>query len=138
MAQRTVDLIDIGVPMEIANRLGDNGPFYASASSGGGTSTATVIGGANGANQICFNASSGAAFVFGAGTELGDEYRLTNIGTTISIFTPSTGFWQSGSTSSQASFSLTSGKTAWCFRMGPLPFPSGSISADQWVYILSA
>jgi hypothetical protein len=138
MAQRTVDLIDIGLPMEIANRLGDNGPQYISTSSGGGTSTATVIGGQNGANQLVLNASASAAFVFGAATELGDEYRLANIGTTCTIFTPSTGFWQTGSTSSQASFSLTSGKTAWCFRVGPVPFPTGSVSADQWVYILSA
>ncbi len=135
---RTVDLINIGMQEEIANRVGMNGPQYISSSTGSAQSTATLIGGPNGANVISINASANAALTFSPTTEILDQYTLYCTGTVITIFTPvsTSGSWHTGSATT--SFTIASGKSAIIMRAGPEPFPTGSIVSDRWIYTLSA
>lgn len=133
---RTVDLMGVGMPAEEANRAGSNGPQYVTTSTGSLQSTATIIGGPNGANIISFNASANAAFTFSSTTEIGDQFILTNVGTTVTIFTATGGTWMVGSAT--ASVGIASGKSLLVTRFGPEAFPAGSVVSDLWIYTLSA
>lgn len=134
---RAIELMGIGVNAEEANRNGDIGPQYYSTSTGSLQSTATIIGGPNGGTILELNASANAAFTFNANTEIDRTYTLYAPGTTMTVFTPTTGTWQTGSTSTSSSFTIASGKSAYAFRVGPIPFPTGSIAADRWIFTLS-
>lgn len=136
----TKDLIGIGMPEEEANRVGVNGPQYITTSTGSAASTATIIGGPNGANLITVNASANAALTFSPSTELADVFTIANVGTTLVIFTPysTSSAWQTGSTSATNSLSMASGKSAMIWRVGPEPAPAGSVLSDRWIYVLTA
>lgn len=134
---RAIELMGIGVPTEQALRDGDLGPQYIASATGTGSaqSTATLIGGPNGATILELAASAGAAFTFMNNTEVDRQYTLYAPGTTMTIYTPlSTSLWQTSATS----FTIASGKTAIAFRVGPIPFPTGSVATDRWLYTLSA
>jgi hypothetical protein len=139
---RAIDLMGIGVNAEEANRDGDIGPQYytsATATITSVQSTTSIIGGPNGATIIEFNASSAAAVTFHPNTEIDRTYTLYNSGgTTMTIYTPvsTSGSWQTGSATT--SMTIGSGKTAFITRLGGVPFPTGSVIADRWIYTLSA
>jgi hypothetical protein len=132
---RAIELMGIGMAAEEAIREGDLGPAYVSTSISGTQSTATVIGGPNGATILELAASAGAAFTFHPQTEIDRTYTIYAPGTTMTIFTPSAvSLFQTSATS----FTIGSGKTAFVFRVGPIPFPTGSVATDRWLYQLSA
>jgi len=132
---RAIELMGVGMAAEEAIREGDLGPYYASVSTGSAQSTATIIGGPNGATILELAASANAAFTFSNTTEVDRQYTLYAPGTTMTIYTPvSTSFWQTSATS----FTIGSGKVAFAFRVGPIPFPTGSVATDRWLYTISA
>jgi hypothetical protein len=138
---RAIELMGIGVNAEEAQRDGDLGPQYytsATATITSVQSTTSIIGGPNGATIIEFNTSAAAAVTFNAQTEMDRTYTLYCVGTVVTIYTPTStsGSWQTGSATT--SFTIASGKTAYVTRLGPVPFPTGSVVSDRWIYTLSA
>ena len=138
MPARVIDLLENGMPVELANQVGAVGPQYLTTSASSVQSTATIIGGPNGANILELNCSTSAAVTFSATTPIGEEYFLYNTGTAITIFLPTSTSPSFQTGSATTSLSLVSGKSAIIFRAGPVPYPTGSVVADRWIYTLTA
>lgn len=130
------DLMGVGMTAEEALREGDVGPqFLSSVTSsftGGAASTASTIGGPNGATILELQGSSGAALVFLNTTEKDRWYTLYNTGSNaISIFCPIGSSFQTATGSVNT---VTVGGVNYIFRLGPVPNPTGSVTADRWIF----
>ena len=136
------DLMGEGSPAEQALLNGDIGPVYVSSSlssltggiqfTGGTQSAAATIGGPNGATILECNGSSGAALTFLSTTPQDRVYTVSNVsGNTLTIFTPVNGTFQIGSAT--ASVAVTAAGVNFITRLGPIPFPGGSIISDRWI-----
>jgi hypothetical protein len=140
----TKDLMGIGVAAEEAIRVGDVGPQYLATLGGSAVSTATQIGGPNGATILELNPGSVAgsvnSVVFLATTELDRTYTLINSNSTNSanVFPATASAASFNGLGAGASFAIPANKVAYVARMGAVPPVSGSIASDRWIYTLSS
>ncbi len=134
------DLTGIGVSAEEAIRVGDTGPTYLTGLGGSAISIATKIGGPTGPTLIEINVSTASvgSVVFNTLTEIDRPYTIVNSSANPgNVFPPTSTASFNGLTAGN-SFSLPANKVAYISRLGPIPFVSGSIASDRWIYSVSA
>lgn len=126
------DLMGVGMTAEEAIREGDVGPQFINTFTGGAASTASTIGGPNGATILELQGSASAALVFLSTTEKDRWYTIYNTGSNaVNIFCPIGSSFQTATGSVQA---VSVGGVNYIFRLGPIPNPTGSVSTDRWIF----
>lgn len=135
----TKDLMGVGVTAEEAIRVGDVGPQYLTVLGGSAISTATQIGGPNGATilEINVTTSTSGSVVFLPTTEIDRWYTIVNSSSNAGNVFPCCAGSSFNGLGNGLSFSLPGNKVAYVARMGPIPTPTGSVAADRWLYTLS-
>lgn len=127
-----IDLMGVGMAAEEALREGDVGPQLVTTFSGQAASTASTIGGPNGATILELQGSASAALTFMSNTERDRWYTIYNTGSNaVNIFCPIGSSFQTATGSVQA---VSVGGVNFVFRLGPVPNPTGSISSDRWIF----